>query len=96
MGKRAKSARALKRKQARSAEKARRKALYESYKGTGQNKKSKRFKLGNRRARNVLKERTQELVLVTLLGKPVMVLRSVHASRERCGNHACRKRTCRD
>lgn len=95
MGKRAKSARALKRKQQRSAQKASRKALYASYAGTGANKKSKRFQLGNRRAKNVLKVRTLELVPVVVKGNPTLALRSVHAAQERCGNVACKKLTCK-
>ena len=94
MGKRAKSARALKRKLAKQAQKAARKALYESYAGTGRNKKSKRFQLGNRRAKNALKTKVMELVPVLFLGKVTLALRSVHASSERCGNIGCRKLTC--
>lgn len=95
MGKRAKSARALKRKLAKRAQKADRRALYESYAGTGANKKSKRFRLGNRRKQNTVKTHIREEVLVEFLGVVSLELRSVHASPERCGNVGCRKQRCR-
>lgn len=94
MGKRAKSARAEKRKAVKRAQKAARKALYESYAGTGRNKKSKRFKLGNRRAKNTVKERILLAIPILINGVLVLALRSVHKSEERCGNYACRKPRC--
>jgi hypothetical protein len=95
MGKRAKTARSLKRKMVKRAAKAARRALYESYAGTGANKKSKRFRLGNRRANNAVKERIVMLVPVIINGILTETLRAVHKSRERCGNVGCRKPTCR-
>jgi hypothetical protein len=91
MGKRAKSARAEKRKQLKRAQKAARKALYESYAGTGANKKSKRFKLGQRRSKNSLKVRIMQVIPVLVNGVRTLALRSVHASTENCGNVGCRK-----
>jgi hypothetical protein len=95
MGKRAKSARAEKRKQAKRAKKASLRALYESYRGSGQNKKSKRFKLGNRRKKNTVKDRITISVIVEIGGILVSAPRRVHASSARCGNHACKKPACR-
>lgn len=94
MGKRAKSARAEKRKQAKRAQKAAKRALYTSYATAGQNKKSKRFKLGNRRAKNAVKTHMLLAIPVLINGVLTLTLRSVHESSIRCGNHACRKPSC--
>src|SRR5687768_612202 len=88
MGKRARAQRKIQRLMAKRAKKNALKALYESYRNSGQNKKSKRFRLANKRSSKNLKEKMSLLVPVLLKGVVQMALRRVHAG-PKCGNVGC-------
>jgi hypothetical protein len=90
MSKKARAAAKERRLKKKRAKKAEQKARYESYKLLGQNKKSKRVKLGNKRKANRVKAHELCLVPARVNGELVLVLRSVHRG-SRCGNAGCLK-----